>query len=129
MTWKDKLKKLKLPTLKLPKLRQSKEQFEVPKEWLPTSKTGAVKIPQPTVKTGKDMVALEVIRKHKYRVPGLRRFNQLLAVFLIVTNFFISQAALMSMTPEIGVLFLGNAYVCLWGLWKSRQERVKLEDS
>lgn len=81
---------------------------------------------QPQVK-GKDMVSLEVVRHRKHRVPGLRRLNQLVAVVLLVANFFISQAALMSMTPAVGLMFLGNAYVILWGLWKSRQEPKKLE--
>ncbi len=117
MTLKDRLRKLRLPSRK-------KKQVDVPKEWLPKAQS----IPIPTTPASKDMVSLEVVTRKKWRVPGLRRFNQLLAFLLIVANFFISQAALMSMTPEIALLFLGNCYICAWGLWKSRGERKKLED-
>ena len=116
MGLKDKLKRFRFPHLR------KKEAVNVPEQWV-KNKTKKIIVP----KTGKDMITLEAVRHKKFHVPGLRLANQLLAVFCIAANFFISQAALMSMTPEIAALFLINSYIALWGLWKSRREREKLE--
>ena len=78
-------------------------------------------------KTMKVMLPLEASQKRKFRVPGLKLFNQILAGILIVLNFFISQAALTSASPEVSLMFFANTWICIWGLWKSRGEKKRLE--
>jgi len=111
----------RIKKLKLPSLRKKTVKIAAPQQWL----EGKQKISVPAPKG--ETVTLEAVRRGKRRIPGLRIFNQVLAVLLLIANFFISQAALMSMTPEIALLFLGNSYIALWGLWKSRKERQQLE--
>lgn len=114
---KKKLKDLfKFPTRK-------KKSVETPKEWV----KGKSKIKVPKTTKAADMVSLELVKRRKVRVPGLRRFNQVLAGAFIIVNFLISQAALTSATPEVGFLFLVNSYLLIWGLWKSRKEKEKIE--
>lgn len=119
---KDLKKKLK-DLFKLPNLRKKKKTVETPKQWVKGKKN--IKIPK--AKKAGDMVTLEMVSRKKYRVPGLRRFNQVLAGAFIIVNFLISQAALTSATPEVGFLFLVNSYLLIWGLWKSRKEKQKIE--
>lgn len=96
------------------KKNEKEKEEEIPASWRknnPGSNPGAphFKIPKPTV--------------GKIHVPGLRTAWRLLIALLLVINFFISQATLLSAqaTQPMFWLFFLNSAALLWSLWKTRR--------
>ena len=104
-------------TRKDKKKRKKTEEVIVPRSWKETN--------DPNIGSGskqkKDLIRI----KHKRKIPGLKRINQLIGGFFLLVNFIISQFALASLGSQAQWLFwifLGNCYFILKYLWGSRRE-------
>lgn len=78
-------------------------------------------------KPGKsDQKSQVIIQRNKKRLPGLLVFKRLLAGFLFLINFVLSQFLLAS-AGEQGfgtfLIFLGNAFILADYLWKTRRQK------
>jgi len=115
-TAKAKRKKSKKAKTKKPKKR-SKSEKEIPASWRKSNegnprKTTRLNVPR--------------IERRKIRVPGLRMAWRILIGLLLIANFFISQATLMSApaTQPMFWLFFLNSVCLLWALWKTRRKET-----
>lgn len=99
--------------------KKKEKTIEVPSEW--------VTAPQSTTK--QKLVSVEVKKRRKIRVPGLRTAKRVLAGLLLIVNFLISQATLMSApaTQPLFFLFFLNALMYLDYLWKTRKPSYEKE--
>lgn len=115
MQAKSKSKKPKIKPKKIRKIAEKKvsDDLEVPPEWREEKGNPSSFTP-----------SLEVHRK--IRVPGLRTFKRVLAAILLIINFFISQATLMSATATqpLFLLFGLNCLFLLDYLWKTRRSEI-----
>jgi lipid-A-disaccharide synthase-like uncharacterized protein len=62
--------------------------------------------------------------KHKKRIPGLLWFKRILAGILLLINFSFSQFMLGSLgnvVQPMFIIFLGNSFILLDYLWKTRR--------
>lgn len=111
---------------KLKKLRARKSKpskvIEVPEAWLKSEATKTATIP-------KGFIQLEKPKTRKLHIPGLRTGKRVLATFLLIVNFIISQVALTSAQPTqpMFILFILNSFFLLDYLWKTRSKK-KIED-
>lgn len=67
----------------------------------------------------------QIIMKQKKRIPGLLMFKRLLAGFLFLVNFVLSQFLLGSLGEAgqpIFILFLLNAFIMADYIWKTRRK-------
>lgn len=90
------------------------DKHEIPKSWRKDNPSlnpgsGHFKVPKPTV--------------GKIHVPGLRTAWRVLIGLLLVTNFFIAQAMLLSASQMQSIfwLFFLNSAALMWALWKTRR--------
>lgn len=111
MTVKEKLKRY----LRLPK--KNKVMIETPSAWIKDKQVI-------TLPSTSGMTQLELKKKRKIRIPMLRTIKRLIAAFLLIVNFFISQASLMSASQSqpLFVLFILNSFILVDYLWKTRDK-------
>jgi len=97
------------------KSRKEKDETEIPEAWRKDNPDNPRKpvlfaFHQPTI--------------GKIHVPGLRTAKRVIAGILLVINFFIAQATLMSApaSQPLYLLFILNAFILLDYLWKTRRK-------
>ena len=88
----------------------------IPKEWRESENPGPTPTPSLFKETG----------TQKIRVPGLRMVKRVIAALLLIINFLIAQATLMSApaTQPLYLLFGLNAFILLDYLWKTRRKQT-----
>jgi len=113
-TAKAKRKKRKKDKTKKPK-KATKSKKEIPASWRKGKEDNPTKSPR-----------FRVPQTRKIRVPGLRMAWRILIGLLLIANFFISQATLMSApaTQPMFWLFFLNSVCLLWALWKTRRKET-----
>ena len=99
-------------------------EFEIPEKWKgkkPNPKINSV----PTKQTGKLVlktpIPTSLPRKYKIKIPYLRKVKKYVAAVLFICNSVIGLLSLFFI-PILGLLFLGNAFVLLDYLWKTRRK-------
>jgi len=97
------------------KEKRSKSEKEIPASWRMGKKDNPTRSPR-----------FKVPQTRKIRVPGLRIAWRILIGLLLIANFFISQATLMSApaTQPMFWLFFLNTVCLLWALWKTRRKET-----
>ena len=100
------------------KRKNKVKTIESPKSWFKQTKKGQIVVPK-----SKAMVEFEIRKKRKFRIHGLRTAKRVLATVLLVINFFISQATLLSAATSQPLfwLFFLNSFILLDYLWKTRK--------
>lgn len=115
----DKIKNL------LFKKKKKPETIKAPEKWFQQTKKGQIIIPKT-----EGVIELEVKKHKKFHVPGLRTAKRVLAGFLLIINFFISQATLMSAATSQPLfwLFFLNSFIILDYIWKTRNKPQVIEE-
>ena len=100
------------------KRKNKVKTIESPEAWFRHTKKGQVVIPQ-----RKGLIKLEIKKPRKFHIHGLRTAKRVLASILLVINFFISQATLLSAATSQPLfwLFFLNSFILLDYLWKTRK--------
>lgn len=116
---KPKRRKVKKQKTKPPRKKETKEVdgVEIPKEWQKGN-------PHPKIPSTSTSYVKEGSRK--IRVPGLLMTKRTIAGVLLLFNFFIAQATLMSAqaTQPLYLLFILNAFILLDYIWKTRRKQT-----
>jgi len=108
-------KKLDKILRRLPKRKET--TVETPSSWLKDKQK--IKL-----SSSIGLTELVIKKKGKRRIPLLRTVKRLLAATLLIINFFISQASLMSAAASqpLFLLFILNSFIMLDYLWKTRKK-------